>query len=72
MQHASKLVKNPCWVPVTALLGIYLCTGYSRFLDLAFSSTSLTCFLAELWSSDIAARAAICQLGSNPTEEEMC
>lgn len=75
-QRASVLVKNPFWMPVTALLSIYLCTRYSHFLDLVFTSMAFTHFLAELQislaGSDIAAHAAICQLDSNPTEEGMC
>lgn len=75
-QQASMLVKNPFWVPVSALLSIYLCTYSSHFLDLVFTSTALTHFLAQLQillaGSDIAAHAAICQLDSSSTEEEMC
>lgn len=75
-EHARMLVKNPFWMPITCLLSIYLCTCYSYFLDLAFTSMALTHFLAQLQislaGSGIAAHAAICQLDCNPADEVMC
>lgn len=68
------VVKNPFWMPVTALLST-LHSVSSHFLDLAFTSMALTHFLAQLQisqaGSDAAAHAAICQLGRNPAEEGM-
>lgn len=46
-QHASMLVKNPFWMPVTALLST-LHSVSSHFLDLVFTSMALTHFLAQL------------------------
>lgn len=46
-QHASMLVKNPFWMPVTALLST-LHSVSSHFLDLMFTSMALTHFLAQL------------------------
>lgn len=68
------LVKNPFWMPVTALLST-LHSVSSHFLDLVFTSMALTHFLAQLQlslaGSGTAAQTTICQLGHNPAEEEM-